>query len=43
MKQEQMKDTYEHKSAMTVSIRKWKTADAKSLAAALSKVLDLHQ
>lgn len=38
-----MNDTYEHKSAMTVSIRKWKTADAKSLVAALSKVLDLHQ
>ena len=31
-----MNDTYEHKSAMTVSIRKWKTTDAKSLAAALS-------
>ena len=36
MKQEQMKDTYEHKSAMKISIRKWKTTDAKALASALS-------
>ena len=36
MKQEQMKDTYEHKSAMKISIRKWETTDAKSLASALS-------
>ena len=36
MKQEQIKDTYEQKSAMKISIRKWKTTDAKSLASALS-------